>query len=155
MEKTIALPESIYNRLANHAKPFEMPADVISRLLDLVESRHDKPIDKAEAADATVPSSPPPRMASGAIPLPVRLPINFYPESTRAFKNALLKTRSAWVLLHKTDGTRELHHWKAYRFSESSDVLGNLRSGYLRGWREKGIVRADVAINKHDLDKIA
>ncbi len=51
------------------------------------------------------------------------------------------------------DGTKHLHEWNALRFTEHSNVLGNLRSGYLINWREKGIVNAEIAIDKNELDK--
>jgi len=80
-----------------------------------------------------------------------KLGINFIPEDPLQFKKLLLKQKKAWVLLHMDDGTKHLHEWNALRFSEHSDVLGNLRSGYLRNWREKGIVSAEIAIEKSEL----
>ena len=81
-----------------------------------------------------------------------KLDINFFPEDKAQFKAFLLKEKQAWVLLYMDDGSKILHQWNAFRFTDKFIVLGNLRSGYLRDWRDKGIIRADIAINKDDLN---
>lgn len=74
-----------------------------------------------------------------------------YPADPVQFKALLIQSKEAWVMLHKSDGQRDLHHWNASRFTEHSDVMNNLRSGYLRNWRKKGIVKAEIAIDRLDL----
>jgi len=152
MEKTIAIPQGLYERLAHHAHGFDTPADVISRLLDFVERNEaefeSKPFESASSLGNRASASP-------IMSYPGKIEIKLYPDDPRQFKKQLLEKREAWVLLRNADGSRDLKHWNAQRFSESSDVLGNLRSGYLRGWRERGIVRADVAIDRRDLDNLA
>ena len=152
MDKTITIPEELYTRLGQQVQGFETPADVIARLLDIVEGSEAGPsissATKQEVAESSLQKHEVKPLVFG------KLPINFYPEDLRVFKRELLQRRGAWVLLHMQDGSHELRQWNAHRFSESSDVLGNLRSGYLRGWREKGIVQADVAIERDDLERL-
>ena len=146
MQKTIEISVTLYERLGKLAQTFETPQDVITRLLDFY---------KMEEIDS---SSLDPKITTikKTSPQNVRkynkLDIIFYPEDLIQFKSSLLKEKQAWVLLHMNDGSKTLHQWNASRFTESSDVLGNLRSGYLRDWRDKGIISADIAINKNELD---
>ena len=79
------------------------------------------------------------------------LEIIYYPSGEINFKQVLLQTKKAYILLHKVDGTKELNEWNASRFSLNSDVNKNLRSGYLRGWKIKGIFKAEISTNKKDL----
>ena len=68
-----------------------------------------------------------------------------------SFKEQFLKSDKAYVLLHYRDGKKVLKEWNRSGFTQKSNVSGNLRSGYLRGWRDKGICRAEVSTNKDDL----
>jgi len=148
MDKTIEIPESLYERLGNYAKGFETPAQVIERLADFYDNKdtnfNEQSVSMHSHTDS-VPSTPVTRQYG-------KLEINFFPPDLTQFKAFLLREKQAWVMLYRKDGTRDLHQWNAQRFTEQSDVLGNLRSGYLRGWREKEIIKADVAINKDDLE---
>lgn len=65
------------------------------------------------------------------------LQLQFFPNEPR-FKLLLLQRRRAYVLLFRSDGTWALSEWNASRFKESSNLRGNLFSGYLRDWRAKG-----------------
>ncbi|VAX11783.1 hypothetical protein MNBD_GAMMA25-2190 [hydrothermal vent metagenome] len=105
-----------------------------------------------EAESSETESTPTKTRFSNSVNTYQKLSINFIPEDPLQFKKLLLKEKKAWVLLHMTDGTKHLHEWNALRFTEHSDVLGNLRSGYLRNWRDKGIINAEVAIDKSELD---
>jgi hypothetical protein len=60
------------------------------------------------------------------------------------------------VALYKTGGraAEPVIRWNAERFTEKSSLRGNLFSGYLRNWREKGIVKAECAINRSDLNTL-
>jgi hypothetical protein len=82
------------------------------------------------------------------------LRLHFFPDETR-FKLLLLQWRRAYVLLIRSDGTGTISEWNASRFKESSNLRGNLFSGYLRDWRAKGIVKAVFAIDKADLKHFA
>ncbi|BAO43143.1 hypothetical protein [Thiolapillus brandeum] len=150
MKKTIDIPLELFDRLAEHAQGFEGPSDVIERLLDVYE--------KTKASETKIPKDNHEERPLSPSSTPFvqygKLDIQFYPPDLVQFKAFLLRKRRAWVLLHKQGGVKELHEWHAYRFTERSDVLGNLRSGYLRSWREKGIVKAEIAIDKSDLSSV-
>ncbi len=148
MNKNIEIPQTLYDRLATHAKGFETPASVIERLVDFYEQHNEQP--------SATPTTPPHASGTSTSTSPVvrehgKLQIEFFPSDLRQFKAFLLRSKQAWVLLHRSDGTKDLHLWNASRFTEKSDVLGNLRSGYLRGWRDKGIIKAEIAIEKSEL----
>lgn len=137
MEKQIMMTSELYARLASHAKGFDTPTNVIERILDFYEAYQKCPDEKPKANSPVTSFS---------------IEIVFFPDGEEAFKKALLEKRLAWVKLHKTDGSSVIKLWKAHDFKEDSDLMGNLRSGYLRGWRHKGICRAELAIDKSDID---
>ena len=62
------------------------------------------------------------------------LPIVFEPSPESTFRTALLRQRHAWIVEIYRDGRREIRRWNAARMSESSGILGNLRS---RPWYRK------------------
>ena len=68
------------------------------------------------------------------------------------FKKALIEKKEAYVRLYKIDGTFELKYWNASKFNEFSTLRNNINSGYLRGWKDRGIYKAEFAIEKSDLD---
>ena len=146
MTVRIEITEELYERLGAHAKPFETPAQVIERLLTAAEEK---------ASDTSLSQSLPHTTKSPGTnyppPLAGKLQINFFPSDPIQFKAQLLKHKEAWVRLYYQSGQTMTKHWVARSFKPTSDVMANLRSGYLRGWREKGIVRADVAIDVRDL----
>ncbi len=141
MKKTIEISVTLYEHLGKLAQTFETPQDVIMRLLDFYKME--------EISSSSLATK---KISHQNIKKYNKLDIIFYPEDLIQFKSSLLKEKQAWVLLHMNDGSKTLHQWNASRFTESSDVLGNLRSGYLRDWRDKGIISADIAINKSELD---
>ena len=148
MQKTIEISSNLYERLGKLAQTFETPQDVIIRILDSFEVvgskiESDRIVNKATSIL---------KNESQNVKRYNKLDINFFPPDLIQFKSLLLKEKQAWVLLHMVDGSKNLHQWNTSRFSETSDVLGNLRSGYLRDWRDKGIISADIAINKNDID---
>jgi hypothetical protein len=62
--------------------------------------------------------------------------------SEEVFRENILKTHKAnWTITY-TDGTEKDGIWNANNITETSNIIGNIRSGYLRGWKEKGIVKA-------------
>lgn len=71
----------------------------------------------------------------------------FMPSNESAFKAALIKNKKAFVALHKHDGSVDNFIWNARNFKASSNLKGNLYSGYLRGWAEKGIYKAVFSID--------
>ena len=56
------------------------------------------------------------------------LPIVLEPSPASAFKTALLRQGHAWIVEIYRDGRREIRRWNAARMSESSNIVGNLRS---------------------------
>lgn len=75
------------------------------------------------------------------------LPITLEPEDPAAFKTMLLGSHRAEIHVIFTDGTVEVWPWSASRFTESSNVAGNLRSRseFRQGeWQRRGIVRVLV-----------
>jgi hypothetical protein len=136
MSQTIRIPANLYQRLSLHAKGFETPANVIEKILNFYEAE--------QGVESTSNVEP-------VINAPVSLEIIYYPSDEHSFKQALLQTKRAYIMLHKVDGTTELKEWNATRFDVNSDVNGNLRSGYLRGWKNKGIFKAEISTNQHDV----
>ena len=132
MAPVIRIPEGLYKRLENLAEGFDTPANVIEKLLNQY-SDDGLSVDDLEA----IPSKKP--------------QLVFYPENDDDFKDLLITHKKAYIRLHKKDGTIENIIWKANRFSKNSNLRGNLWSGYLRGWKAKGVIKAELAINESDL----
>ncbi|MCE9944022.1 hypothetical protein ACEUCS_19370 [Aeromonas caviae] len=120
MPVSITVSDEIFNRLEKLAIGFDTPERVIERLLDEVDSDSPK--------------------SAGARPK-----LTFTPDET-AFKNELLTRKKAQVILHFKDGERDVLHWNAERFQPSSNLRANLWSGFLRGWKEKGIIAAEFSV---------
>ncbi len=135
MSKAIDLPLELYQRLASHADGFEPPSSVIKRILDAYEGKDTK--ENNENEEAVISS---------------KLDINFYQGSEQEFKEKFLSTKRAFVKLTFSNGTTEIKDWVSPKFIDSSSVSGNLRSGYLRGWKKKGIVKAEVALTKSEFN---
>ncbi len=117
MSRTIDITNATFLRLERLAVGFDTPEAVINRLLD-----------KVEGHTVTKPK------------------LTFFPVDEEEFKNELIKFKEAEVVIFKKDGSREITHWKANRLNESSSLRGNLWSGLLRGWKSKGIMKADLFI---------
>jgi hypothetical protein len=146
MKKTIEISTELYQRLGKIAQAFESEQSVIERLIDFYEN--EKNSDNIALSNDTVIEQ------TQLLPITVyrsKLEEHYYPSNLNQFKLLLIETKKAWVKLSYVDGTVTVQEWNALRFSETSDVRGNLKSGYLRHWREKRIVRADIAIAKNDL----
>ncbi len=139
MSQVIRISEELYERLGTHAEPFESPASVIERIINAYEGKSVEPSSVVEVSQRTPPN---------------KLEVVFYPSGEEEFKSLFLVNKVAWVLLQKSDGSKELKQWTARKFTNVSSVMGNLRSGYLRDWKKKGIVKAEVAINKQDITQI-
>lgn len=117
MTRTIEITAETYARLEKLAVGFDSPEAVINRLLD-----------QAEGKPETKPT------------------LMFFPEDETEFKRELIKTKEAEVVLYKVDGTREVSRWNANKLTESSNLRGNLWSGLLRNWKEKGIKKAEFFV---------
>ncbi|WP_157976419.1 hypothetical protein [Parahaliea mediterranea] len=134
MSQVIRISDELYRRLEALAEGFDTPNNVIERLLEYYGQNGGE-------------SLPLPDRPAQITAIPADLDLIFYPPGEERFKRELLKSRKAYVKLHKTDGTSETKSWEARKFSESSDVSRNLRSGFLRGWKKKGIFKAEVSID--------
>lgn len=62
----------------------------------------------------------------------------------RECQMAIIAAGWATVRIHYTDGGPEDKQWIATRIQEDSYLRGNLNSGYLRRWRDRGIVKLEV-----------
>jgi hypothetical protein len=136
MSQVIRISDELYKRLEAHALGFDTPSNVIERILDAFEG--------ITTPIRTDPVDPEIQLASS-------LEIVYFPDTEEIFKQELLKCKKAYIKLHYTNGTSEIKEWNASKFDSSSSVNGNLRSGYLRGWKEKGIYKAELAVNRNEL----
>ena len=79
------------------------------------------------------------------------LPITLDPPTAEAFRDALLRKREARIFEFYRDGRTIERHWNANNMSESSNVLGNLRSRpqYRKGaWKGLGIQSLTVYVKE-------
>lgn len=80
------------------------------------------------------------------------LPITLEPANLDKFKEELLLTKQATIETFFSDGRIEQKPWNASRFSDSSNVFGNLRSRpeFRSGnWQDKGIIKVHVKVSKN------
>lgn len=117
----IELSRETYNRLGKHVVGFESPESVISRLLDFYESR--TTTDKPQLV--------------------------FIP-SEEEFKACLVNQKQAWKIFQFIDGRESIEEWSAQQFGLHSNLMANIWSGALRGWKNKGIVRLTLMTEKPD-----
>lgn len=139
MSQVIRIPDNLYKRLEKHASGFDTPANVIERVLDAYEEVREK----EGHSESSV-------LTSQARKPATKLEIEYFADSEEGFKKKLLSTKVAYIKLHYTDGESEIKEWNASRFTQDSRVDGNLRSGYLRGWKERGIYKAELSVNRDD-----
>ena len=81
------------------------------------------------------------------------LPISLEPAQSAEFKRRLLVSRSAQITTYYNDGRVEHRPWDASKLSETSNVMGNLRSRpeFRRGeWQRSGIVKVHVRVFGQD-----
>ena len=131
MSQVIRITEKLYNRLKSHAEGFDTPANVIEKILNAYEANGFKPMTTIQEIVAST-----------------KLDIEYDGMTEVAFKKALIKNKSAFITMYFTDGTSNSKFWKASKFSEDSNLGANLRSGFLRGWRSKGIYKAVLSFNE-------
>ncbi|CAC9617067.1 hypothetical protein [uncultured Gammaproteobacteria bacterium] len=135
MSQVIRIEENLYQRLATYSKGFETPSQVINKMIDFYEMKNNiKPI-------------------IGLVKeRPKSLEIIYYPNNDiNNFKKLLIDKKMAYINIHKVSGESKIIEWNALRFKDSSDVEKNLRSGYLRSWKDKGIFKAELSTKKDDL----
>lgn len=136
MDREISIPLALYNRLAQLAKGFDAPANVVERLLEFYEQHSGETIPPVEIR---VPETP------------QELDLVLFPSDEEEFKRLLLVNKQAWIRIHYLDGTTKVKNWNIKEFGRTSNLRGNLFSGYLRGWKDKGIYKAEVAIDREKI----
>ncbi|MFA0001513.1 hypothetical protein AB4428_24720 [Vibrio lentus] len=113
----IDVKDSTFKRLEKLVIGFDTPDAVINRLIDSYENKK-----------TTKPI------------------LSFYPEESD-FLRLLVKNGAAEVTVHKENGSTEEITWKANKLNFDSNLRGNIWSGFLRGWKERGIVSAHFSIS--------
>ena len=79
------------------------------------------------------------------------LPITLNPPKVEAFRDALLREKCAWIVETYRDGQKRVRRWDASNMSETSNIMGNLRSRprYRAGaWQRHGIESLRASIRK-------
>lgn len=123
MPPVIRVSESLYQRLSAHAEGFDTPANVIEKLLNQIEG---------------IPASTG-SMGDDGVHRPK---LHFFP-SEDTFRKGLIEGKAGQVVLYYADGSKKEKQWHTSRFTERSNLRGNIWSGLLRGWEEKQIVSAE------------
>jgi hypothetical protein len=113
----IDIKESTFKRLERLVIGFDTPDAVINRLVDSYENKK-----------TTKPT------------------LSFYPDESD-FLRLLVKCGMANVTLYMENGNQETLPWKASKLTFDSNLRGNIWSGLLRGWKEKGIISAHFSIS--------
>lgn len=121
----VRISQKLFNRLEAHARGFDTPAEVITRILDAYEGK-DPDIEPASRKDV-----------NGTKPV-----LAFFPDED-SFRKHLIDGNDGRVVLICADGSKEEKVWNSVRFKSTSNLRANIWSGYLRGWRESGIVKAE------------
>lgn len=128
-------------------EPFEKAILVLCqachRKYDSAGARQQAPVsDAASVSRIAAPAAP--RSTSSGI-----LPITLDPPQVGEFKEQLLVRKVAKITTFYEDGRTEERPWIASRFTEASDVFGNLRSRpeFRQGeWQSRGIVKVHVRV---------
>ncbi len=139
----IAIEEKILFRFGSYAQEngLKSSTEALAALLDAHNSTLPKSSPPFSSEVKTELHSDSPQHYGG------QLEIEYFPSGEENFKKEFLVRRGAHVRIYYWGDKQPItRFWHAYRFSESSSVRGNLASGLLRGWREKGICRAEVSI---------
>lgn len=118
---SIDINEANFKRLEALTIGFDTPDSVISRLLDQAESRPEK-----------------------------KPKIIFNPSTEEQFKRELLQSRLAEVCLHTNESkNKQYFSWGANKLKTESNLKANIWSGFLRGWKDKGINKIELTVLKN------
>lgn len=137
MSQVIRISDELYKRLELHASGFDTPSNVIERVLNSYEGITSVKESSSDVDEVLTPSN--------------KLEIVYFPNTEEAFKEQFLVSKKAYIKFFYTSGETEIKEWNAGDFKETSKVAGNLRSGYLRGWKDKGIFKAEVAVDRNEI----
>ena len=78
------------------------------------------------------------------------LPVILVPSPEAAFKDALMRTKQAWIVTSYRDGREDVSPWRANNIKPSTNIMGNIRSRpqFRQGvWQENGIASVRVCID--------
>jgi len=139
MSQVIRINDDLYKRLEAHASGFDTPSNVIETILTAYEAS------SSTIKIATRVDSAPKNEPADA------LEIIYIDSSEDSFKQMLLDSKKAYIKIYFTNGLSEVKEWSAPKFNISSKVSGNLRSGYLRGWKKRGIFKAELSVNREKI----
>lgn len=139
MSQVIRISNELYKRLEALASGFDTPSNVIKTILGAYEDM----TPNLNISDNT--------SRSQEIQPARSLDIVYLADSEEDFKKLLLINKKAYIRLSYTNDPSEIKEWNASRFSTTSHVDGNLRSGYLRGWKERGIFKAELAVDRNKI----
>jgi hypothetical protein len=120
----LRISEQLYNRLAKHADGFDTPAQVVERILNRFENIPDSPKSDRDLGNKSKPL------------------LSFQPNETE-FHQSLVEGVEAKIIIHYQDGSESSKTWRPNRYTESSNLRGNIWSGFLRGWKDQDIVSAE------------
>ena len=126
----LRISQGLYSRLEAHAKGFDTPAQVIERILNAFESSN--PSITTSLPETELIAKPTPKLS-------------FYPNEEE-FRLSLLNGHKNKVLIRYQDGTVCTKPWHTSRFSQSSNLRGNIWSGILRGWKSQDIIAAEFHV---------
>lgn len=132
MPPIIRLPDELYTRLSKHAKGFDTPANVIEKLLNQVEGIN--PTKEAKEPKTLQRKRP---------------ELIFLPDET-SFRQGLINGHTGEVTLHLSNGSTVKKDWRSVRFTERSNLRGNIWSGLLRDWQQQGITAAEFSMPVSD-----
>lgn len=78
------------------------------------------------------------------------LPVTLVPAPEASFKDALMRTKQAWIVTTYQDGREDVSLWRANNITPSSNIVGNIRSRpqFRSGtWQAHGIRSVRVSID--------
>lgn len=131
MSPVIRISDELYKKLEKLAVGFDTPTSVIERLVNVHGSTN-------MPEEVWVKSKKPKDQKKPEL--------IFYPNDENIFKSLLIKHKKASVVLYTKEGKSENHVWRASRIKASSNLRGNIWSGYLRDWKERGITKAEFSV---------
>lgn len=135
---TFQLNESICSRLALYAAQHGLPsweAAIEDMLAKCGGNTGSAPAPAANPA-AIQPSSAQPYLSQPEIV--------YHPAGEDECKRALIAAKFATVRIHYANGEARDKPWHITKLREHSYLRGNIKTGPLRNWRDKGIVKAEV-----------
>ncbi|WP_445749865.1 type I restriction enzyme HsdR N-terminal domain-containing protein [Polaribacter sp.] len=120
----------------------ELVDSVLKELIIVVKTKQKEVFEKTEPKEMLIPKN-----SNNYSDI---LPIILNPVSEKDFKTRLLVTKKAHITIYYKNGSVTQKVWNVNRFSESSGVLGNLRSRleFRNGnWQELGIEKVYVSVD--------